>query len=123
MADHEAVNEQLKKDNEDLRKQLGKMGAQLERLTTLLLEQRTNTTAGPSAIPLPEQQQTQQGHYDPYGIPQQQVQPLNALPLVTMPYQIPPAPQGNQAVPPANTQIPHSHHEEHDSAHFDYQQT
>ena len=58
MADHEAVNEQLKKDNEDLRKQLGEMGAQLERLITLLLEQRTNTTAGPSAAAPPEQQQT-----------------------------------------------------------------
>ena len=53
MADHEAVNEQLKKDNEDLRKQLGEMGDQLERLTTLLLEQRTNTTAGPSTTPPP----------------------------------------------------------------------
>ena len=39
MADNETVIEQLKKDNEDLRKQLGEMGAQLERLTTLLLEQ------------------------------------------------------------------------------------
>ena len=116
MADHEAVNEQLKKDNKNLRKQLGEMGAQLERLTTLLLEQRTNTTAGPSATPPPEQQQNQQGHYDPYGIHQQQVQARDAPPQ-----QIP-APQGNQAVPPANTQLPHSHHEEHDSTHFDYQQ-
>ena len=120
MADYEAVNEQLKKDNEDLRKKLGEMGAQLERLTTLLLEQRTNTTAGPSAAPPPEQQQTQQDHYNPYGIPQQQAQPQYAPPLVTTPQQIPPAPQGNQAAPPANTQLPHIHHEEHDSTHFDY---
>jgi len=48
MADNDAVIEQLRKDNEDLRRQLGDMTTQLERLTTLFMEQHTNTTAGPS---------------------------------------------------------------------------
>ena len=43
MADNEAVIEQLRKDNEDLRRQLGDMTTQLERITTLLTEQHTNT--------------------------------------------------------------------------------
>ena len=52
MADNEAIIEQLRKDNEDLRRQLGDMTIQLERLTTLLTEQRT--MAGPSVPPPPE---------------------------------------------------------------------
>ena len=71
MADYEAANEQLMKDNEDLRRQVGDMAAQLERLTTLLIEQRNNTTTRPSTAPLSEQQQVPQDSYDPYGIPQQ----------------------------------------------------
>ena len=44
-------------------------------------------------------------------------------PQYAPPQQIPPASQGNQAVPLANTQLPHNHHEKHDLAPFDYQQT
>ena len=71
MADNDAVIEQLRKDNEDLRRQLGDMATQLKRLTTLFMEQRTNTTVGPSVAQPPEQLQTRQGLYDPYGIPLQ----------------------------------------------------
>ena len=116
MADYETANEQLRKDNEDLRKQLGEMGIQLERLTTLLLEQRTNTTAGPSTAPPPEQQQAPQETPDPYGILQQPGQPQ-----YVPPHPVPPVPQGRQTAPSPNSQP--IHHDEHDSAPFDYQQT
>ena len=69
MADNDAVIEQLRKDNEDLRRQLGDMTTQLEHLMTLFMEQRTSTIAGPSVAQPFEQPQIRQGLYDPYGIP------------------------------------------------------
>ena len=77
--------------------QLGDMTTQLERLTTLFMEQHTNTTAGPSVAQPPEQQQTRQGLYDPYGIP---LQPGH--PQFVLPEHAPPASQGNQAMPSPN---------------------
>jgi len=108
MADNDAIIEQLRKDNEDLRRQLGDMTTQLERLTTLFMEQRPSTTAGPSVAQPPEQPQTRQGLYDPYGIP---------------PQHVPPVPQGNQAMPSPNSQPNPAQHDEHDSVPFENQQT
>ena len=54
MTDNDVVIEQLRKDNEDLRRQLGDMTTQLERFTTLFTEQCTNTMEGPSVPPPPK---------------------------------------------------------------------
>ena len=91
------------------------MGIQLERLTTLLLEQQTNTTAGPSAALPPEQQQIPQDTHDPYGVQQQPRQQQYVPPQF-----VPPALQGNEAVPLPNPQSAHIHHNEHDLIPFDY---
>jgi hypothetical protein len=97
MADNEVIIEQLRKDNEDLRRQLGDMGAQLERLTTLLVE-RANITASTSVGPPPEPQQTPQGQYDPYGVPQPELHQYAPQPTV-MPQYVPPVLQENQQAP------------------------
>ena len=118
MADNDAVIEQLRKDNEDLRRQLGDMTTQLECLTTLFMEQRTNTTIGTSVAQPPEQLQTRQGLNAPYSIP---LQPRH--PQFVPPQHVPPAPQGNQAMPSPNSQPNPAHHGKHDSIPFENQQT